>query len=166
MAEQGKSVEQDEDKRTTPIGLFNYAESYWKAATALKSTKLRTTHPDAPVSFLYYHAVELYLKSFLRFHGHSAKELRGVKYGHRIGPISKRASILGLFFMDEDVEVFSLMAATDAVIRSRYIQTGYFHVPAPEALDRTCKSLRESVGDELKRSGLPVRGIRARKRGH
>ena len=56
-----------------------------------------------------------------------------------------------------DLQVFSLMSCTDVVIRSRYIETGYFHWPAPHSLDRTCKSLRQSVGRELKRANLPVR---------
>lgn len=152
--------EQDEDARTTPMGLFNYAESYWRAARALKKAKLKTTHPDSPISFLYYHAVELYLKSFLRFHDHTAKELRNRNFGHDITRLTDRAAKLDLPFMDEDNDVFMLMAETDAVIRSRYIQTGAFRVPTPDALDRTCKSLRESVGEVLIKAGLPVRGIR------
>jgi hypothetical protein len=41
---------------------------------------LRATHPESPAMFLYYHAIELYLKSFLRFHGVSAKRLQCI--GH------------------------------------------------------------------------------------
>jgi hypothetical protein len=146
-----------DDDRSSPLGFFNLAESYWTAAVALGNANLRTTHPTSPLSFLYYHAIELYLKAFLRLHGHTAKELRGKNFGHRTCCLSERAGALGLQFDDEDLQVFSLMACTDAVIRSRYIQTGYFRWPAPEALDRTCNSLRQSVGQELRKANLPVR---------
>jgi hypothetical protein len=152
-----QKLNDDEDERSKPLGFFNMAESYWRAAVVLEKAKVKSTHSDSPISFLYYHAIELFLKSFLRMHGHSAKELRGKKFGHRTCCLSERAAALGLDFDDEDLEVFSLMANTDAVIRSRYIQTGYFRWPAPKALDCTCKSLRQSIGKALKKSGIPVR---------
>jgi len=147
----------EEEKRMTPLGLFNFAESYWKAAKALDSAKLKSTHPNAPVSFLYYHAIELYLKSLLRFHGHTIADLAGRKFGHSTRKLRKRAEQLGLVLDDEDKEVLSMMASTDAVIRSRYLQTGFFNCPAPEALDRTCVSLRDTVGKALKSGGIHVR---------
>jgi len=109
------------------------------------------------VSFLFYHAIELYLKAYLRHHGHTAKELRGKKFGHRTGALVKRAAQLGLQFDDEDKEVLSLMATTDAIIRSRYIQTGYFRWPSPEALERVAKSLHQLMGEVLIKAGVPVR---------
>lgn len=139
------------------MGLFNFAESYWKAAAHLAEAKLESSHPHSPVSFLYYHAIELYLKAFLRMHGHTAEELASRAFGHSTSRLKTRADQLGLFFEDEDVEVLSLMASTDAVIRSRYIQTGAFTFPSPEALDRTCKSLRRSVGKALKERCINVR---------
>jgi len=152
-----QSANDDEDARATPLGYFNVAVAYWRAAAALDSANLRTTHPHSPVRFLYYHAIELYLKSFLRMHGHSVKELRSFKFGHSTSRLKKRAEQLGLLFADEDVEVLSLMATTDAVIRSRYIQTGAYRWPTIEALERTCKSLHESTGQALKNTGIVVR---------
>jgi hypothetical protein len=46
--------------------------------------------------------------------------------------------------MDEDKEVIEAMTH-DNVMQSRYIKTGAFRRPAPEALDRTCRSFRESI---------------------
>jgi hypothetical protein len=42
--------------------------------------------------FLYYHAIELYLKSFLRFHGISAKQLQSIRHNYRslLSQASKR----------------------------------------------------------------------------
>jgi hypothetical protein len=149
----------DEAARTTPIGLFHYANSYWMSARVLNANRPKVTHPDEPVNFLFYQAVELFLKAFLRLHGHSARELASRKYGHNFHALGERAEALGLFLMDEDHEVLHLMGTTDAVIRSRYIKTGSFRRPTHGALDRTCKSLWESVGSELKRQGFPVRGF-------
>jgi hypothetical protein len=115
------NAKDEEDERNAPIGVFNYAESYWQAARALRHAKVRSTHPNSPVSFLYYHAIELYLKSFLRMHGHTAKELRGKPFGHRVCCLKERSEQLGLVFMDEDIEIFSLLATTEATIRSRYL---------------------------------------------
>jgi HEPN domain-containing protein len=147
----------DEIDRTSPAGLFNTADSYWRAAVALGRAKVKSTHPDKPISFLYYHAIELYLKAFLRMHGHTADELASRKFGHRTGVIAKRAAELGIKFDEEDVEVLAMMASTDAVIRSRYIETGFFRWPAHQALNRTCKSLRDLIGTALKKNKIPVR---------
>jgi hypothetical protein len=145
----------DED-RTNEVGLFNTAESYWKSAAALYEAKVKASHPLSPVLFLYYHAVELYLKAFLRGNGHSAKELRSKNFGHRICCLTDRASALGLSFMDEDKEVFSIMGTTDALLRSRYIQTGAVNWPTPESLDRICRSLRESIAKDLRGKGATI----------
>ncbi len=85
---------EDEAKRTTCIGLFNYAESYFRSARALDANKPKVTHPDAPVNFLFYHAIELYLKAYLRLKGLTPRELASRKYGHSVAALSKRASEL------------------------------------------------------------------------
>lgn len=152
-----EEIESEEDARTGPVILYHGANSYWKAATALDEAKLKTSHPTSPISFLYYHAIELYLKSFLRLHGHSMKELRGKKFGHRTCCLTERARQLGLFFMDEDIQIFSLMITTEVVIRSRYLQTGYGRWPTHEGLHRVCKGLHESIGPAIRSKGLLVR---------
>jgi HEPN domain-containing protein len=146
----------DEDDRTTPIGFFNYADSYWRSAVALEKVKVRATHPDAPLCFLYYHAIELYLKAYLRAEGYSVHDLR-TPYGHNTVKLLDEAQRHGLHFDDEDVAVLSYMGETDAVIGSRFLQTGFFQRPANEALNRTCKSLHDSVGEALKGKAFPVR---------
>ncbi len=68
--------------RLTPLGFFHFAASYRACAEKLRVCKLRATHPHAPLTFLYYHAIELYLKAFLRAHGHGSEKLR-FELGHR-----------------------------------------------------------------------------------
>lgn len=86
----------DEDARSTPVGLFNFAETYWLSARALKAAEVKeVTHRAYPVFFLYYHAIELYLKAYLRLY-HTMAQLRGRKFGHDAGALSKRARELDL----------------------------------------------------------------------
>ena len=47
------------EDRTTALGLFNYARSYWRSAEQLLASKPDVSHPDAPILFLLYHAIEL-----------------------------------------------------------------------------------------------------------
>ena len=72
----------DDDERTNSLGLFNTAEAYRLSARALQTAKVRHGHADKPLRFLYYHALELYLKALLR-QKHSMATVRN-KFGHQI----------------------------------------------------------------------------------
>jgi hypothetical protein len=143
------------DDRTTALGLFNYAQSYRAAADCLLSAELKTTHPQAPMTFLYYHAIELYLKAHLRSQGLTVAELRQVS--HNISKLAAAVESRGLVLEDEDKEVLSLMAEADNIIRSRYIQTGTYSRPEEEALSRTCAALDEAIAASLIKLGITVR---------
>ena len=109
------------DDRTTSMGLFNTAEAYRLAATALEQHGVKAGHAEKPVQFLYSHALELYLKALLRTkHSVSAVE----KFRHDIRKLVREAESLGLFVTVADRDVFSVMADTDALIEMRYIRTG------------------------------------------
>jgi hypothetical protein len=60
----------------TPLGFYNFAVSYHEGADLIADRGLKATHPESVAMFLYYHAIELYLKSFLRLKGDTAKRLR------------------------------------------------------------------------------------------
>jgi hypothetical protein len=53
-----------DDERSTPLGLFNYARSSWQSGVLLHDAKPKVSHPDAPVTLLLTHAIELYLRLF------------------------------------------------------------------------------------------------------
>jgi len=148
-------TEMTKEERTTALGVYNFAQSYRAAADHLHKADLHTTHPHTPINFLYYHAIELYLKSFLRVHNFGVDELRGI--GHKADRLAKEAEARGFHFDDEDRDVIRMIAESDVVIRSRYIETGYFVAPTLEALARTTKSFQETVRDALKAAGEPVR---------
>jgi HEPN domain-containing protein len=117
--------------------------------------KVEIGHADNPVRFLYYHALELYLKALLR-QKYSVETIRK-EFGHKTVLLVKEAEALGLDLMDEDREVFSIMEETDTVIEARYIRTGSKTWPTLEALKRTCKSVGNSVGGLLFKAGVKVR---------
>jgi HEPN domain-containing protein len=152
-----KSAEElkDDDERTNSTGLFNVAEAYRLSGMALEKENLKSGHAHDPVRFLYYHALELYLKALLR-QKHSIKVVRE-KFGHRTDRLVNEAEKLGLVPDDEDREVFSIMGDTDAVIESRYIRTGPKTWPTLEALNRTCNRVRNGVGSLLRGAGVMVR---------
>jgi HEPN domain-containing protein len=139
----------------TALGWFNLAVSYRKAARHLASGEVGSTHPEMPVRFNYYHAIELLLKSFLVLHGYDEDRLRSI--GHRVKNLAAEAAGKGLHFDDEDEDVIDLMAEGSTVIDARYLRVGAFQWPALEALERTAESLVDSVGSALRDAGHPVR---------
>jgi hypothetical protein len=154
MAQPKKTPEEiaENNERTNSMGLFNAAEAFWKSAVALEKAKVKVGHAESPVRTLYYHAIELYLKALLR--QHYSVDMLGKKFGHNTTRIVKMAEELGLLVMDEDREVFALMGDTDIVVRARYIRTGSGTFPTLEALNRVCKTLRESVAIILRKAEI------------
>lgn len=151
------------DDRTTAQGLFNYARSYWQSGEVLLNAKLNVTHPDAPITFLFYHAIELYLKAFLRAAGKSVSDVKAIS--HHIVKIAAEAQKLGLLLDEEDMQVINLMHDFDNVVRSRYIVTGAFSRPAEDALSRTCNSLDQLIVVELRKRNVSVRTVQPRGHG-
>ena len=133
-----------QDERTTALGLFNYARSYWQSGVLLHHAKAKVSHPDAPVTLLLAHAIELYLKAFLRLRGLGVREVKS-SFGHDFQKLVDEASARGLSLIDEDLEIATLLTEQESIRRSRYIETGYFKQPALAALSRTCRRLDEFV---------------------
>ena len=80
MTEADPSLTED---RTSPLGLWMYADSYLDAASCVAA---HSRHPHRePVYLLYAHAVEFALKAFLRSKGASIDEIEA--HGHRLDPL-------------------------------------------------------------------------------
>lgn len=148
-------VTTDQDERTSALGLFHYARSYWHSGEALALVKVKVTHPQAPMSFLFYHAIELYLKAYLRGVGKAVNDLK--KISHNVIGLSDAAKENGLAIADDVMETLRIMDGDDNVMRSRYITTGAFTAASEDALSRSCKFLDGLVGAELSKRGLPIR---------
>jgi hypothetical protein len=141
--------------RHTPIGWFNFAASYHAAADLIANQGQKATHPESPAMFLYFHAIELYLKSFLRLRGDSAAALRRI--GHDFQRLQTRAEARGLVLGDVEQEVFDLLKATDIWSRGRYLKTGPLRVPTLMALSQTSRSLRQLTAKALREAGQIIR---------
>jgi HEPN domain-containing protein len=142
--------------RHPPIGIYNYAASYHVAADLICDHQqgLMATYPEAPVAFLYYHAIELYLKAFLRLHGLSAESLKDIGHDYRrlLSEVSKRGLVLG----ELENEVLNTLNG-EIWSRSRYLEIGFSQDPGPYALSETSKSLRQKIAKALRDAGEPVR---------
>lgn len=158
VARKQRTSEEDEDaeNRTTAVGLFNHAHSYWRGAVALQSAHVEdATHPDDPVLFLYCHAVELFLKAFLRAKGMTAKVLRG-EYGHKIIEIANEAKNQGLVIDDRNACLIGLIDAMDT-LTLRYIRIGAIKRVDLNDLDGLCRYLHCVGFQILKSQGCPMR---------
>jgi HEPN domain-containing protein len=145
--------DEEEARRATPRGYCEFADSYLDAAEALASANLASPHAQAPVRLMLFCAVELYLKAFLRLHGHSAGELAGAGFGHRVDVLLERASRCGLICSEEERGVFERMAQVEPVVRDRYFRTASYTWPDMAALRRMAERLRGFVGDAVTRAG-------------
>jgi hypothetical protein len=150
------------EDRTTAMGLFNFARSYWRSSEQLRASKPDVTHPDAPILFLFYHALELYLKAFLRNAGYDLKQLKDIS--HRITKAGRAAYDEGLQLTADDFELLRLVDSYDNVVRSRYITTGVHSRPEEDAntstaaLGRNWASM-DTVSARKALTGLPSRPL-------
>jgi hypothetical protein len=147
-------------ERRTPNGHFHIAESYFTSARKLMSHKT-VGHSDHPVRLLYYTALEIYLKAFLRLKAISTGELAGRKFGPRYCCLLEKSQQFGLSVDDQDKAVLYRLSYSDERERVRYIETGAVQWIDLNTLDRTCLSLREIIFRELDAAGLPVRCLDA-----
>jgi hypothetical protein len=148
-----------DDERTSALGLFNTARSYWQSAEYLSATHLKVvTHPEAPIAFLFCHAIELYLKAYLRGIGKGVCQLK--QLGHRVANLAKCAIKSGLAIGPEHSEILNHIDDTDVAIEARYIVTGFKTGPTNEALSNVAGVLDETICIALASAGIPVRAER------
>jgi hypothetical protein len=101
------------------------------------------------------YAIELYLKSFLRFRGVSAKRLQNI--GHDYKRLLSRASKHGLVLGDLEKEVLNTLDG-EIWSRSRYLEIGFHQAPTLNALSTTSIFLRQAVAKVLRDAGQPGGG--------
>jgi len=81
------STETKKLDRSPPISLFLSGKSFLMSAQhlrgALEKQELKLNF-SMPIYYLYSHALELTLKSFLRCKGFSARKLRSGDFGHKL----------------------------------------------------------------------------------
>uniref|UniRef100_UPI0024932B62 hypothetical protein n=1 Tax=Sulfitobacter geojensis TaxID=1342299 RepID=UPI0024932B62 len=137
------------DDRTTDFGLFMFAHTYWEAASKMEDIKFTSRHRNAPIRFLYCHAVELFLKAFLRSQNFSLQEVKSM--GHDLKKVGEEAKRRGLKIDEENLAV--LQWITGHNLKNRYIEVGVQSGPSNETLWCLCSLLFELTGEELLRLG-------------
>lgn len=128
-------------------GWFNYAVSYLKSAQELRKLDLHLAHKTAPVEFLYYHAIELLLKSYLINNGATKEQVKAL--GHRIIKIGKACEAKGLTLSDADRATLEFIEHQDNLFKARYIELGMFQVASFADLDRTAVYLATTLQGAL-----------------
>ena len=145
-----------EDERATAIGFFNYANSYWISAFELQKLQITSvTHPSAPVDFLYVHAIELFLKSYLRL-TKTVQELKEI--GHSFEDLKQHCAGLFANNNNELVETLDMIAGHKINMLSRYICTGARNgYPGTERFQKLCTFLCNAIRSKMQEAGFPVR---------
>lgn len=145
----------------TPFGVFLFAQTYRANADALALVfpQIRPSISDHPRRFLYFQALEHYLRSFLLLQGKTPANIRA--YQHHFLDMLDEGRHLGLE-MPSEVEDF---------IRSRTVANEYTQIRYDYKLDkdgprrtaRTMERLRLVVWEIEKAVGLAIRktGIEA-----
>ena len=144
-----------EDERTTAVGLFHFAEAYRTCAEALMRKPPRSLRFEDPMWLLAFHSLELYLKAYLRHHGVTPKKLR-LEYRHRMVKLWDEAAAFGLTCQLDPRPMLDVMDKGE-LLSLRYILTGSSWRPDAEQLMQFLEQLRHEVFSHLQGAGLPVR---------
>jgi hypothetical protein len=136
--------------RTTAIGMFHFAQSYALSAKSLNEKRVNATHPDAPIRFLYCHAIELYLKAYLLLQGTTLSVLKSKAFGHNLSKLMSKSVEFGLeITMEHQVAIQLANQANLDDYPDRYIKTGYRTVVLPEVLSAVCSDLNQQIGGSI-----------------
>jgi hypothetical protein len=142
----------DEDDRTTARVLFTSADAYKAAAHALEDADFsKTLRSEHTIRYLYYHSLELYLKSYLRTEGFGVAELSSNKYGHRLYFMADKSRERGLDLSPDVMASFFHIITSNEVIRSRYPKIAPANWLPLDTLRGLCQTVRDTVGAALQR---------------
>jgi hypothetical protein len=137
--------------RTPPISLFLSGESFLHAARHLhagvdaKELRLRF---EMPIYYLYSHAVELALKSYLRTCGVSVKDL-GRKFGHDLNRLLQGCVERGLVLKPVPEafvpEMVGMLADLGRNHEFRYVTIGLKRYPELVDVSTACDMLFDAI---------------------
>ena len=137
-----------------PLAYLRLAASYNEAALVL-CRELGSEGFRAPQRFLFEHAVELYLKSYLLVKGFDEGELKN-NSGHDIKKLMHECNAKGLDFTDKDIAVIGILRGNSERSICLYPVTGHYQTIELSDILETCKSLLEKIAPLLGPSGQIV----------
>lgn len=107
-----------------------------------------------PVTFLYYQAIEVLLKSYLLANGYSLKDIRN-EYRHHVHQLLQEGNKHGLVLNDDNTDVIRYVDEANEGMESRYHRNGLVtDFDLVMALKMTFVELREKVCEHLIAKGL------------
>lgn len=138
----------EEIDRSPPIGVFLSAESFFQCARKLHEAYESEELPlrfTAPIYYLYCHALELVLKSFLRAKGLSGNELRSKKFGHQLEKLWQECLSQGLkpAMTRSDIisDAIQILDPFATAYEFRYIEVGFRCLPTLDTVQSVAHDL-------------------------
>jgi hypothetical protein len=138
--------------RSPPIAVFLSGESFFHSARylrgAIESGDLRLRF-SMPVYYLYSHALELTLKSFLRSKGMSSSRLASREFGHKLQALWDACVAEGL--KSNPITEASIAQAVDLLdpfasdFEFRYVKTGLKNLPTLDTVESVVRDLMKIV---------------------
>ena len=144
-----------DDERTDAVALHNKARSYLRSARYLNAANPSVSCSHAGVTFLFCHAIELFLLAYLRAHGGDDAERNTLK--RRVAATTSRAVEAGLKLQPDALVTLSQMADTLTALEIRYILTGVRQIPSIDPLSNAAQKLDAAVSKALVDLGLTLR---------
>jgi hypothetical protein len=132
------------------IGWFNYAVAYLRAAQTLYKHETGVAHSSAPVEFLYYHAIELLLKTYLLHSGLNEKQLKAL--GHGLIALGEECETRGLYLTGAHRETIDFIEHQGNLFKSRYIRLGRFQRASFADLNKLAGHIANTLRDILFKS--------------
>lgn len=131
----------------SPMGWFNYAVAYLRSAQTLYKHETGVAHSSAPVEFLYYHAIELLLKTYLLQSGLNEKQLKAL--GHGLVALGEECEARGLYLTGAHRETIEFIEHQGNLFKSRYIRLGRFQRASFADLDKLAGHIANTLRDIL-----------------
>jgi HEPN domain-containing protein len=144
----------DDDDRITAMGLYQIAESYRICGSSLVTQLPSVLKSDDPVRFLFFHAIELYLKAVLRSSGASVLQVKTI--GHNIEKLIDMTKSSGFALPTDAEQGLVFFADQAAIMETRYLKTGYSNRPTLEGLRDLTDMVREEASRVLRLAGLRI----------
>lgn len=144
----------DDDERTITRGLYQFAESYRIRETSLVTQLPSVLKFDDPVRFLFFHAIEIYLKAVLRSSGASVLQVKTM--GHNIQKLIYMTKRSGFALPADAEQGLVFFADQTAIVETRYLKPGYSNRPTLEGLRDLTDMVREEARRVLRLAGLRI----------
>lgn len=147
----------------TPFGIFLLAQSFEEAGHLVLVHAARQ-FSDHPQRLLFLHAIETYLRAYLRLHGTQPEQLRA--YMHDVGKMLTDAQSRGLSLDQAAVEYLRASSEAGDYVRVRYdydlrVLTGEWpdDPKRPRSMDKLVSAtgaMRAVVRDALRETGIEI----------